>query len=99
MQYPRPAFAVQDGGIRQILVPRLSVPFMMETHGIERLHVLHCDTQGAEFDGLRSCEDLFQRRRIQFAFFSTQDFRVSGDPVNPSAVPGGYSQLRRADHR
>ena len=65
----------------EILVPRVSVPHLMELQGIERLDVLHCDIQGAEFEVLSSCTDLFERRLTQFVFISTHDFRISGDPL------------------
>ena len=62
-------------------MPRLNVPLLMEMQAIERLDVLHCDIQGAEFDVLCSCKDLFERQRIQFVLVSTHDSRISGDPL------------------
>jgi FkbM family methyltransferase len=76
---PPTPFKTEESG--EILVPRFTVPLLMQIHGIDRLDILHCDTQGAELDMLRSCEEMFDRRRIQFLFVSTHDFRVTGDPL------------------
>jgi FkbM family methyltransferase len=73
------AFKAEESG--EVLVPCLSVPLLIESQAIERLNVLHCDIQGAEFDVLSSCTDLFRQGRIQFVFVSTHDFRISGDPL------------------
>ena len=72
-------FETEESG--KMLLPRLSVPLLMQSHAIERLHVLHCDTQGAEFDVLCSCKELFEQQRIRYVFASTHDFRISGDPL------------------
>jgi hypothetical protein len=76
---PPRSFGTGESG--EILIPHLSVPRLMETHGIYRLDVLHCDTQGAELDILLSCEEMLIRRRISFVFVSTHDFRITGDPL------------------
>src|SRR5262249_374651 len=47
-------FQTEESG--EILVQRLSVPLLMEVQEIERLSVLHCDIQGAEFEVLCSCK-------------------------------------------
>jgi FkbM family methyltransferase len=72
-------FQTEESG--EILLKRLSVPVLMEFQRIERLSVLHCDIQGAEFDMLCGCKGLFESRRIQFVFVSTHDHRISGDPL------------------
>ena len=76
---PAMRFQTEESG--EILVPRVSVPHLMEVQAIERLDLLHCDIQGAEFEALSSCTELFERRRIQFVFISTHDFRISGHPL------------------
>jgi FkbM family methyltransferase len=72
-------FETEESG--KLLLPCFTVPFLMASHGIEQLDVLHCDTQGAEFDVLNSCKELFERQLIQFIFVSTHDLRISGDPL------------------
>ena len=76
---PSVLFKTEESG--EILLPRLSVPLLMEIQAIERLNVLHCDIQGAEFNVLCSCKELFERRQVEFVFVSTHDFRISGDPL------------------
>ncbi|SNB70243.1 methyltransferase, FkbM family [Arboricoccus pini] len=73
------AFETEDSGICQ--VPRYSVPDLLASRRIERLTLLHCDTQGAEFDTLLGCEALFAARRIDWVFVSTHVHHISGDPL------------------
>jgi FkbM family methyltransferase len=73
------AFATEDSGVVEI--PRYTVAQLMETQGIERLNLLHCDTQGAETDVLESCRQLFLDKRIDWVFVSTHTHRISGDPL------------------
>ncbi len=76
---PPVPFKTEDSG--ELLVPCFNVPILMESHGIDKLDVLHSDIQGAEFDVLLSCKELFEQQRIKFAFVSTHDFRISADPL------------------
>jgi FkbM family methyltransferase len=78
---PSPPMRFKTAESGEILVPRVSVSHLMELHAIERLDVLHCDIQGAEFEVLSNCADLFERRLIKFVFISTHHFRISGDPL------------------
>ena len=55
---PSPPMRFQTAESGEILVPRVSVPHLMEVQAIKRLDVLHCDIQGAEFDVLSSCTEL-----------------------------------------
>lgn len=65
----------------EVILPRLTVPALIQRYAIQQLDLLHCDIQGAELEVLRSCEQLFKEQRIQFVFVSTHDFRISGDPL------------------
>ncbi len=78
---PSPAvlFSTEESG--EVRVPCLTVPLLMEVQTIERLDILHCDIQGAEFNVLCSCKELFERGLIHFVFVSTHDFRISGDSL------------------
>jgi FkbM family methyltransferase len=78
---PSPAMPFKTEESGEVQVPRFSVPQLLEMYKIERIDVLHCDIQGAEFDVLCSCQELFLRRLVQFVFVSTHDFRISGDPL------------------
>jgi FkbM family methyltransferase len=78
---PAPPIPFKTIASGEILLPRLSVPSLMESHKIKQLDVLHCDIQGAEFDVLNSCEELFLEGRIQFLFVSTHCSTVTGDPL------------------
>jgi FkbM family methyltransferase len=64
-----------------LLLPRLSVPQLMADCDIEFLDLLHCDAQGAEFDVLEGCRDLFLAGRVKLAFVSTHAHPISGDPL------------------
>ncbi len=63
------------------LVPQTCVEDLMSHAGLDVLDVLHCDTQGAEIDVIRSCEDLFRQHRIRFCLISTHHMSISGDPL------------------
>ena len=52
-------------------MPIISVDGFVETHGIERLHMLHADTQGWEVDVLRSARKTIDARRVDYIFVST----------------------------
>lgn len=39
---PPTPFQTEESG--EMWLPRFSVPFLMQSHGIERLDILHCDT-------------------------------------------------------
>ena len=73
------SFVTEESG--KLLLPRFSVAQLLVDQGIERLDLLHCDTQGAEVDVLTSCVELFERRLISWAFVSTHAHQISGDPL------------------
>jgi FkbM family methyltransferase len=72
-------FLTEHSGI--VSLPRLSVPELMETLGIETLNLLHCDAQGVELEVLESCHELLRRGRVQWIFLSTHAHQISGDPL------------------
>jgi FkbM family methyltransferase len=49
----------------------VSVRDFAKSKGIESISILHSDIQGAEYDMLRGCGDLIERKKIQFVFIST----------------------------
>jgi len=75
---PRPFITEQSGAL---LLPGFSVPQLMAMHGMARLDVLHCDTQGAELSVLTGCVELFRAGRIGFVFVSTHAPFISNDPL------------------
>lgn len=75
---PRP-FETESSGVRSI--PQVSVPQLMADAGLERLDLLHCDTQGAETEILTSCRPLFEVGAIRFCIVSTHHHAISGDPL------------------
>lgn len=75
----RAPFQSETGGM--ISVPQVSVPDILFNRSMDRLDILHCDTQGAETDVIRSCEALMRERRIRFVIVSTHAYQISGDPL------------------
>jgi FkbM family methyltransferase len=72
-------FPTETAGLQTMR--QISVPDFVMEHKITSIDILHCDAQGVEFDVLRSCESLFREQRIRFAFVSTHDRFISGDPL------------------
>ena len=72
-------FKTESSG--EISVPQISIPTFLREHGLSHLDVLHCDTQGAETEIIRSCEGLFRSGAIRFAIFATHSHHISGDPL------------------
>lgn len=58
-----------------------SVEQLMVRQDWDKLSLLHCDIQGAEFEVLDSCRPLLQARRIDWVFVSTHAQAISGDPL------------------
>ena len=56
------------------------VPTLMTMSGMDRLTILHCDTQGAEFVVFNRPRPL-QERRIDWVVVSTHHHSISGDPL------------------
>jgi FkbM family methyltransferase len=65
----------------QIRIPQVSVPQILDEHGIPRLDLLHCDIQGTETGVLRSCMEILSGGRIRFCIVSTHVHHISGDPL------------------
>ncbi len=63
------------------VLPRYSVGHLMEEEGWPKLHLLHCDIQGAETEVLESCRELFRNKQIDWVFVSTHAHQISGDPL------------------
>ncbi len=76
---PPGPFRTESAG--DIQVPRISVPTFLREFGIDRLDVLHCDTQGMETQVIHSCEALLRSGAICFGVFSTHHHEISGDPL------------------
>lgn len=62
-------------------LPCVSVPDLMASHGVERLDLLHCDAQGAEFAVLESCVELAAAGRLSWLVVSTHTHHISKDPL------------------
>lgn len=75
---PRP-FETESSGVK--VIPQVSVPQLMADAGIDRLDLLHCDTQGVETEILLSCAKLFETGAIRFCLVSTHHHFISGDPL------------------
>jgi FkbM family methyltransferase len=88
---PPAPFQTEVSGMRDL--PRLSVPGLMKAHGLERLDLLHCDTQGAEYAVLRGCLPLIEAGSINWICISTHHHRISGDPLTHQRC---LALLRRA---
>lgn len=58
-----------------------SVPQLLAENGLERLDLLHADTQGAELEVLLGCTELLRQRRIRFLMLSTHSYEISGDAL------------------
>src|SRR5579871_6118033 len=72
-------FQTESAG--RLLLPMISIPDFLRSHGIEVLDVLHCDSQGAELSALQSCEAFLRAGKIRFAMVSTHSHFISGDPL------------------
>lgn len=64
-----------------IHIPQVCVPELLSARGIDRLDILHCDTQGAEFKVISSCSDLLRSKSIRFVIVSTHHHYISGDAL------------------
>lgn len=62
-------------------LPCVSVPGLMAAHGIDRLDLLHCDTQGAELAVIESCAPLAAAGRLGWLIISTHVDYITGDPL------------------
>lgn len=76
---PSVPFETEDSGV--VTLDRMSVPSLMADRGIQHLDILHCDCQGAEFEVLDACDELFAAGRISWVVVSTHTHHISGDPL------------------
>lgn len=65
----------------ELVMPRYSVPHLMQEQGWPKLNLLHCDIQGAETEVLWSCRELLRSGQIDWVFVSTHAHQISGDPL------------------
>lgn len=72
------SFRCEPGG-QTVQVPVVSVPGLFQAYGLDRIDLLHCDTQGAELAMLEGAEEPLRNRRIRFIVVSTHDESISGD--------------------
>lgn len=72
-------FTTEDSG--EISLTCFTVERLMHQAGFDRLSILHCDAQGAETAVLRSCQELFRQRNIDWVFVSTHAHQITGDPL------------------
>ncbi len=76
---PPTPFRTEASGL--IDLPCVSVPSLLADHGIERLHLLHCDAQGVEFAVIESCLALAADGRLDWLVVSTHTHHISHDPL------------------
>jgi len=67
------AYAGGKTGTAEDGVAIIALDPFCEKHGIEHLHLLHADIQGAEVEMLQGAEALFNRQAIDYLFVSTHD--------------------------
>jgi FkbM family methyltransferase len=72
-------FCESDRTLR--LVRTVSVDGLVRDLGLERVHLLHADIQGAELSMLEGAAEAIDRRRLDFLFISTHHHAISGDPL------------------
>lgn len=68
---------------------QITVDDLMVRHGIDRLHILHSDIQGAEVQMLEGAAEAFAARRIDHAFISTHG-QVRHEQVRDRLAAFGY---------
>ena len=68
-----------DGTVRD--VERVTVDGLIEREALERIDLLLCDVQGAEFDAIEGAAHALTAGRIRFLCVSTHHHSISGDPL------------------
>ena len=76
----RATLECESDGIRRTL-PVISVPGLMEDHGLDRIDLLLVDVQGAEVDVLERAAEAVRDGGIRFLVVSTHHHLISGDPL------------------
>lgn len=62
-------FSDWDG--KEYKIPKLSIDDFVTTNNIGRVHILHSDIQGVEFEMLEGCSKLLSNHLIDYLFIST----------------------------
>ncbi|MFC7737391.1 FkbM family methyltransferase [Roseomonas sp. GCM10028921] len=73
------AFSTEESGVVEI--PCFDVASLMARYCMDRLTILHCDAQGAEFKVLEQAAPLMRAGKIDWVFVSTHHHSISGDPL------------------
>jgi FkbM family methyltransferase len=68
-----------DGQARRVRT--ISVDGLLRELGLERIHLLHADIQGAELSLLEGMKESVERGRLNWLFLSTHHHSLSGDPL------------------
>ena len=73
------AFPTERSGV--IPLNRYSVDQLIQQHKLERVEILHIDTQGAEFSVLKGAQNAIENQSIRFVVLSTHSYEFCGDPL------------------
>lgn len=84
-------FQTETSGLLDL--PCVSVPGLMDAHGISHLDLLHCDAQGIELSVIESCLGLAVAGRLGWLVVSTHTHHISHDPLTHQRC---LAALRRA---
>ncbi len=68
-----------DGTVQHVRT--VSVDGLVRELGLERIHLLHADIQGAELTMLEGLVETIERGRLDWLFLSTHHHSISGDPL------------------
>lgn len=72
-------FQTEESGALNL--PCFDVAMLLAAQAIDRLTILHCDVQGAEFAVLEQAAPLLREGRVDWLFVSTHHHAISGDPL------------------
>lgn len=72
-------FCESDGTVRR--VKSVSVDGLVRDRGLDRIHLLHADIQGAELAMLEGAARTIQQGKLNWLFLSTHHHSISGDPL------------------
>lgn len=73
------AFPTEQSGV--ISIHRYSVDHLIHQHQLDRVNILHIDTQGAEFSVLKGAQEAIKNKKIRFVVLSTHSYEICGDPL------------------
>lgn len=62
---------VGKSGVPTRPTPTISIDDLVKTKGIERVHILHSDIQGAEFEMLQGAKSVLSSKIVDYVFVST----------------------------